>query len=81
MQNPQLFDSLDRVSSHYPLAMGGYLSADKRSELEAQGDARNHSLRLWASEDWTLSVQTAGWAGAVRLAEMLNRNVVQVGQP
>lgn len=79
MQDSKLFENLDRVSSHYPLAMGGYLSADKRSQLAAKGASRNHSLPLWASEDWTLSVQTADWKGALRLAEMLNRNVVQGG--
>ena len=79
LNDSQLFESLDRFSSHYPMAMGGFLPAADRARLAAEEVARNKSRPLWASEDWTLSVDNAEWDGAQELGEMLNRNVVQGG--
>lgn len=55
LSDPALYASLDRVSSHYPMVMGGFLPTEEREKLAARAKASNHSLTpLWASEDWHL---------------------------
>ena len=78
LADPVLLQSLARVSSHYPMAMGGFLPIAKRQQLAAA--AGNRSIPLWASEDWELQRGTvADWTGALRLGATLNRNVAEGG--
>eukprot|EP01052_Picozoa_sp_SAG31_P017917 SAG31_NODE_1248_length_9126_cov_5.023928_7_plen_725_part_00 len=78
LANPVFLSGVARISSHYPMVMGGFLPASKRQQLAAVASKANRTMPLWASEDWSLG-EVADWAGALQLGATINRNAVEGG--